>query len=121
MRRAVAAVCLAVSLSVAGCGAIDRFVGGLDSSQAESAANLAGAILYDAASIAYDAGWIDDAMAAEVDESLTRAERFAHEGNFDMARVIYAQVRALLPTPAVAVAEQKRGESVDDAVEEVDK
>lgn len=120
MSRAALVLCLALAIgggsAVTGCGAVDRFVGGISSSDAEKQANLVGAVFYDAAGIAYDAGLIDEAQAAEIDKSLSRAETMASEGNFELAKLIYAQMRVMIPLPAQAAAEDRRGVSLDEQI-----
>lgn len=123
-RRLIAALCLAVALvAPVGCGfmeKVDQAVASFDPRVGEYVANSAGTILLNAIDIAHDAGAFGEpgsepakAEAREHIAEVKRAERMASQGNFQLAQLIYAQIRAVVPFGAVEAAEEKSGKSLD--------
>ncbi len=122
--QAVGRVGLVLALLIGGGSAVTvtgctpRQVQDVDPRKIEAAANLIGAILYDAAGIAYGRGAIDIERAKQIDEAIARFEGLAHTGNVQIAQIMLQQVLSLIPARDVRQAEAGRGEKIDDAAKE---
>lgn len=110
----IRAVVLAIALALAtpGCTTTDRAVGKMDAAQIEAAYLVASGILRDASVIAQGNGFLTGEQLLKVYEELNRADKFANEGNFEMARIIYFQVQGKAPPEVVRIAEDKAGTTI---------